>query len=177
MADCRPMTSITTAPARNPQFGRLVLVDIENMAGCSPRDLTLEQIANLVGATRKAVGAFAGDVVLVACNPAWLFAVKRSWPEAVHRAAGGPDGADIALCQAATPTVLRRFSSLCVVSGDGRLAGPAHQARKLGLSVTVISRRRSLSRRLRDVAHRVLRFNWCPSASDRADRDHSRSAA
>jgi hypothetical protein len=170
------MTTIT-ASATNPQLGRLVLVDIENMAGCSPRELTTDQIANLVRATRRAVGRFAGDVVLVACNPAWLFAVRRSWPEAIHRAAGGPDGADIALCQAATPAVLRRFSSLCVVSGDGRLACPARRARSLGLRVTVISRRRSLSRGLRDVAHRVLRFDWHATAPEREHGNLGWSAA
>ncbi len=151
-----------TAPIPARRFRRLVLVDIENLSGRSPRLMSAEHIADLITQARRSTSPTADDVVLVACNPAWRFSVRGAWPDAMHRSAGGPDGADLALCDAATSSVLVRFEALWIVSGDGRLAEPARRARDMGLPVTVLSRRRSLSMSLRRVADRVVGFHWRP---------------
>lgn len=110
-----------------------------------------------------------GDLVFVAGNP-WLM-VELGWSQIdaagrllsdrvdCHRfAARGPQGADNKLLEAAPLAwVARRFGRLAVGSGDGVFAKPLAAARAAGLSVRVVSRPESLSRR---VARLDLPTEW-----------------
>ena len=139
---------------------RLVLVDQENLCGGPPKKLPEAGVRLLAAATQGVVGRRRGDHVIVAANPAWRKPITDSWSDADHRFRGGPDGADIELCEQATTEMLQRFVELWIVSGDRRLAQPALAARRMGLHVTVVSRPDSLAHDLRLAATRVLPFKW-----------------
>lgn len=139
---------------------RLVLVDQENLSGTSPRNLDSVLVRDLAHATVVAVGRRPGDTIVVAANHRWTNDARPVWRGADCRPAGGRDGADEALCQLATDDLLGRFTQLWIVSGDHMFADPARRARRLGLHVTVMSRRRSLARQLRLSADSVKLFSW-----------------
>jgi hypothetical protein len=71
------------------------------------------------------------------------------WGEARRVVRSGRDGADLALVQIVdTENVASRFERVVIGSGDGIFAEPAARLQSLGASVTVVSRRESLSREL-----------------------------
>lgn len=147
-----------SVPSRRPE--RLVLVDIENLCGTQPKDLSAAEISDLMDQAKSCIRPTRNDHVVLACNPHWAFAARSAWPTADLRVEGGKDGADRALCETATEALVRRFREVWIVSGDGRLVGPARLARRHGRKVTVISRTPSLSGELRAAADDVLPFRW-----------------
>lgn len=149
---------------------RLVLVDIENLAAVEPRLLRGAQIQSLSRSVRDRLGTVASDHVVVASNPRWTPHLSPCWPEALIRARGGPDGADIALCEHATRQRLEQFKYVWILSGDGRFAATAALARSLGITITVMTPPCGLSRRLEREAHEVISFKWRLSTSPRNER-------
>jgi hypothetical protein len=80
------------------------------------------------------------------------------WGEARRVVRSGRDGADLTLIQIVdTENVAARFGRVVIGSGDRIFAEPAARLQSLGASVTVVSRRESLSRELR-FAVRDVRF-------------------
>jgi hypothetical protein len=72
----------------------------------------------------------------------------------------GPDGADLALLDVIVgESVEERFSGVVIASGDGRFADEAARLGSLGIVVTVVSTRRSLSRRLELAAGQLVIFD------------------
>lgn len=149
----QPTSHPTPRPATS--LRRLVLVDLENLSGVSPRWLSRSDIEALAASTRRLVSMRTGNDVIVATNPAWRRPVERVWSGADLRFRGGPDGADIALCSAATDDRLRAARELWILSGDGRFAEPARRARRLGLRIVVTCLNGSLARKLKREAHAV----------------------
>jgi hypothetical protein len=90
------------------------------------------------------------DQVIIAANPNLGLKAKLAYPEALVRWATGPDGADNALLAEASPAdIAGRFDRLVVASGDHIFAPLVEQVCGLGVTVLVVHRRGSLSRRLR----------------------------
>lgn len=157
----------TTHPT--PSGPSLFLIDQENLTGMSPRSLRSNDIVHLSRAIQRRIRRHGHDLVAVASNPGWRRPLEKTWPCGVVLSRAGRDGADKALCEFATAERLQGFSRLVVVSGDGRLAGPARLAQQMGLHITVVARPACLSRSLERIADDVLAFRWeKPHAPERS---------
>ena len=79
------------------------------------------------------------------------------WPHARYRIRSGPNGADLALLDVLHyENIPARFTHVAIGSGDGVFAEEAARLGAAGVWVTVLSRRRSLSRRLELAAREVI---------------------
>jgi hypothetical protein len=134
---------------------RLHLVDIENLAGASLPCLSEVREVRALYMERLTFGTL--DQVEIASSHLTLMNAGLGWPHAHYRVRSGPNGADLALLD-----VLRyenipvRFTHVAIGSGDGVFAEEAARLAAAGVWVTVISRRRSLSRRLELAAREVI---------------------
>lgn len=141
---------------------RLHLIDLENLAGrpiFSAVDArTIERIyQNLVG-----IGPC--DLVVVSTSHAAAPASWNSFVPARRLVRSGPDGADLALLNViSAERVPERFNSVVVASGDGIFAEPCARLQSSGCRVTVVSNRRSLSRRLSFAVRDVLYWDQEPA--------------
>ena len=134
---------------------RLHLVDIENLAG--------DPLPSL-GQIRGALALYAGclafgamDQVEVASSHLTVLNAALGWPHAHYRARSGPDGADLALLDVLRhENIAKRFTDVAIASGDHLFADEAARLAAQGVWVTVVSRRRSLSRQLRLAAREVI---------------------
>ena len=154
--------SLDPSPARSP--GRtLHLVDAENLAG-SPR-FTLADAAAVERAYRAVVSPGPTDQFVVATSHHAAFPAWFAWPHSARRLVqSGPDGADLALLEVIErEAVAERFARVVIGSGDGIFALAAARLHASGSAVTVVSRRRGLSRALR-LAVLDVRFIDLPSA-------------
>jgi uncharacterized LabA/DUF88 family protein len=80
------------------------------------------------------------------------------------RAARGPDGADLALLQEArTDYVASHYDRVVIGSGDRIFADRAYELRTASVVVAVVSRRKSLSPRLAEIAHVVRHLGGVPA--------------
>lgn len=141
---------------------RLVLLDVENLAG-SP--LVTPRQAEQVHVELQQVCLLAPrDIVYVGGSPANAFAcglvATRTHGSMCLRR--GPDGAEIALCERAKQVPHSAYESIrhpiieCVIgSGDHYFIRLAQQMRSRNVTVTVVSRRGSLSAELAGLADRV----------------------
>ena len=131
-----------------PRIRTLHLIDLENLVG-DPRARSTEALSALADYLDLA-DYRPGDPVLIAANPGMIAVVAFDTPVpcSLH-AARGKDGADLALLSHVEPTqIAERFGRLAIGSGDGGFADAAVAVRNCGAPVIVVSRRRSLSRRL-----------------------------
>ncbi len=134
---------------------RLHLVDIENLAGDSLPSLGQVREAQGRYADRLAFGAM--DQMEVASSHLTLLNAALGWPHARYRIQSGPDGADLALLDVLRhENVATRFTHVAIGSGDHIFAEEAARLAAQGIWVTVVSRRRSLSRRLALAAREVI---------------------
>ena len=134
---------------------RLHLVDIENLAGS--RRPTLGQVSRARHLYLERIGFEAMDQVEVASSHLTLVNAAVGWPHAHYRARSGPDGADLALLDVLQhEDVARRFTRVVIGSGDHLFAAEAARLAALGVWVTVVSRKHSLSPRLALAAHDVI---------------------
>jgi hypothetical protein len=134
---------------------RLHLVDIENLAGSSLPGLSQVREALGLYADRLAFGAM--DQVEVASSHLTLLNAALGWPHAHYRVQSGPDGADLALLDVLRhENVAKRFTHVAIGSGDHLFAEEAARLADQGIWVTVVSRQRSLSRRLALAAREVI---------------------
>ena len=134
---------------------RLHLVDIENLAADARPSLSQVRQAQGIYTDCLTVGAM--DQVEVACSHLTLMNAALGWPHAHYRVRSGPDGADLALLDVLRhENVARRFTHVAIGSGDHLFAEEAAHLAAQGVWVTVVTRRRSLSRRLELAAREVV---------------------
>lgn len=130
---------------------KLVLVDFENVlfGQHESTDLSVlsqrsKEVHALVCARRSQ------DQFLVGCNPELVFAARSVFPRAKIVVGKGVDGADQALLNAFDLDVaFRRFSEVCIVSGDHAFADLAYKVRQAGLDLSVLAPKFGLSTDLR----------------------------
>ena len=136
---------------------RLHLIDIENLAG-SPRPssaLTRSCAHRYRALTKEG----AGDQTVIACNHGAALDVVQAWPARLLQRSG-PDGADQALLDVLRyERVAERFTGVVVGSGDGIFAEAVARLGAAGVTVSVVSHRRSLSKRLALAASDVVYFD------------------
>ena len=129
----------------------LHLVDLENLAGGSAASSADIEIA-LDGYDQLAPFR-TEDHRVVACGKGLVFPAKDRWPGALVRRAGGIDGADRLLLDAADPSdVADRFDRVVVGSGDHIFADLVLELDRRDVGVCVVSRPGALSARLRAAA-------------------------
>lgn len=127
---------------------RLVLVDLENVAGGSLRTLEAAGWARQVVETALVV-APSEQVIIGVSSIDGLFHAKTSWPRARVVLGFGRDGADHALLDVLHDEgVAERFGHISIVSGDGIFAQAAAQLGGQGLVVTAAGWRDHMSARL-----------------------------
>lgn len=131
------------------------LIDIENLAGTGRPSAKL--VADCYSAYRPLIRD--NDLVVVACNHGALLDVAGGWPTARHLIRSGENGADGALLDTlAFERVAARFRSVFIGSGDAIFADWAAWLGTQGISVTVVSRPKALSRRLRMASRYVVQL-------------------
>jgi NYN domain len=142
---------------RTNQHRAIHLVDIENLAGkARPGRPVIEAIRQDYFSQ---VRPGPEDHIVIACNHGACLEVGLGWPGARLIARSGPDGADLALLAVLdNEDVQLRFDCVVLASGDGIFADPAARLAANGVDVTVVSRRRPLSRRLRLAARHICYF-------------------
>ena len=133
----------------------LHLVDIENLVGASLPSLSEVCRARHLYAHRVDFGDM--DQVEVASSHLTLENAAFGWPHAHYRTRSGHDGADLALLDVLQhENVAERFTQVVIGSGDHLFVEAAEYLHNLGIWVTVVSRRDSLSRRLACAADEVI---------------------
>jgi hypothetical protein len=134
----------------------LHLIDIENLAGTGHVDaLTARRIARDYRAFAQSAGS---DLLVVACSHHSGFPVAAAFPDASVRWRSGPDGADIALIEAAIELPLARFDRLVLGSGDGIFLALVRRAKAAGIPVHVVARRCGAARTLVQAADYFIEF-------------------
>lgn len=136
--------------SRHQNSRKIVLIDLENMlfgdheSVAAQNNQSGEQILSLAEARRPT------DHLIVGCNPHLAFVAKDLFPTAKIVTGKGKDGADLALVATIDlDHAARRFSELCIVSGDHAFTELARHARRAGLGVRVVAPHAGLSTELR----------------------------
>jgi hypothetical protein len=144
---------------------RIHLVDIENICGAPrPKRGDVETARTHY---EERVNPGPDDLVVLACNHGACLEVGLGWPGARLVVRSGEDGADLALLDVIDHEGINsRFNAVVIASGDGIFVGVVAGLAGRGLDVTVASRERALSRRLRLAAGRV-----CYLADPAFDKD------
>ena len=143
------MTSIHTP------HHRLVLADVENLLGAAIP--SRQEVVQIRQQLFTLLGDTSDTLFEVACSHLAAPAVRFGFPEGRHQWRSGTDGADLALIGViADEHVAERFRTVVVASGDGIFAAPVSDLTARGVECTVISRRQSLSNRLRLAATHVV---------------------
>lgn len=137
------------------QSRKLVFVDIENYAGAPVLDQ--KQVAEVRGSLTELIGITPSDLVVVATSHTSNFVnAQMAWRGPRHVGKWGHDGADLALIETMKQYDLATFSEVYVVTGDGIFADAVDEIAAAGNIVTVVSRIGALSRKLKNVAPRVM---------------------
>lgn len=150
----RPTTTRRYAASPVVATRRLHLLDADNLIG-DPRVTDPGVIGRCFRDYCSVAGHRPGDHVVVGtgCNGVHALAVQQAWQPARVVRRSGPDGADLALIEAATVEAERhRYTHFVIGSGDHRFADLYDELVDKGYPVTVVSRSRSLSRALRSRA-------------------------
>jgi hypothetical protein len=138
--------ALRSGPVRTIHF-----VDIENIAGGPV--LTEEGVRRAKQVYQRSGIFKEGDLVFIACSQGNAAAVGFGWPEAHLRLGSGRDGADFELIKAIKDErIPERFAHVVIASGDGAVATRTEVLRRAGVKVTVVSRPKGLSTRLRHAA-------------------------
>jgi len=140
---------------------KLVLVDVENLVGCSPRAATPPMWAGALDALFRVV-AITDDLVIIGVNPKLAFVCHEIAPRARIRLGKGPNGADRCLRKELEDVrfIQRRFTDVVVASGDGAFLEAVIALNEAGIHTTVVALEGQLSTALRLAAKTVL---WLPS--------------
>lgn len=133
------------------------LVDAENLSGST--SFTVAQAIAVQRSYLALVSPGPVDQFVLATSHFAALTAWFAWPHSTRRLVqSGPDGADLALLDVIEhERVGERFGRVVIGSGDGIFALPAAQLQAAGCAVTVVSRRRGLSRALQ-LAVRDVRF-------------------
>ncbi len=134
---------------------RLVLVDIENVAGGAVVTKAMADWARVV--VESSLDVKVGEQVVIGTSHIGLFNSKAAWPCARIKVRSGGDGADLELLDVLTTEgIEERFDEVIVVSGDHIFVDAIASLGRSGVKVTVASWAQSLSSRLRlAAAHTV----------------------
>jgi NYN domain len=137
------------------------LVDVENLM--SGPNFTVGEAQRVRQAYLAAAPAGLREQVVIATSHHAASAAWSAWPEAARRLLrSGRDGADLALLRVVAAEALElRFDRVVIGSGDGIFAPAAARLQAGGCSVTVVTRRESLSKQLR-LAVLDIRFVGLP---------------
>lgn len=134
---------------------RVVLVDIENVAGGAIQSLAMADWARVV--IDQALGGVDSDQVIIGTCHWGLIDVKRAWPCARVLVGSGQDGADLELLDVLrTENLTERFDEVVLVSGDGIFAQAVAEIEKAGVAVIVAAWSQGMSARLRLAASRSM---------------------
>ncbi len=145
------------------QGRRLVLVDLENVAGgpCHTADA-----ARWVRRRLADCGALAADdQVTVAVDESGLACVAWPWQGARCLPGHGHDGADLVLLAELADRVPQRYDRVVLASGDGIFAEAVADLVARGVHVTVVSHGVSLSARLASAASDVVLLSPLPAVA------------
>lgn len=149
-------TPLTAAKGRGRYPARkLHLIDVENLVGTGVPGR--DQVGAVHSWYGRRIGFGAVDHVVVACNHLALADAALGWPRARYRVRSGPDGADLELLDVLYhENVVDRYTQFVIASGDGVFAAAAASLAAASRWATVVSRRESLSARLRLAAREVI---------------------
>jgi hypothetical protein len=140
--------AITRDARLGPGLRVMHLVDLENLLG-TPR-FNLREAEAMAARYSETSELASHDHLVIATSH---FAARVAWtafPVARRLVGSGPDGADIELLKVvARESIPQRFDRIVLASGDGIFAEPMARLQAAGVSVSVVSRRDALSRRLR----------------------------
>ncbi|MBX7106673.1 MAG: NYN domain-containing protein [Gemmataceae bacterium] len=154
-----------SAVRRQPRLARgrrLVLVDIENIAGgACTTDAIARQARDAVAATGQ-IGIT--DHVVIGTSHIGLIPVGTNWDRARYVVRSGRDGADLALLEVIAENVVTRFESVVLASGDRIFAPAVADLAAAGVATTVIGRRGHIARALHQAAARVIYLDHTPDA-------------
>ena len=141
--------------ARRPASRRLVVVDIENAVGGA--DASADDVRHALAVIHEMVGHGEGDVWVVGCGPTLLTTAMGVLPRSVLLGRG-LDGADNRLLEHLSPErVVGSYSSVVLVSGDGRaFAQPVTALRRAGVPTDLVVGTGGLGGMLRAAARRVV---------------------
>lgn len=155
-----PRATHPTARRWAPTDRRLVVVDIENIAGSSAASPA--QVAEAMRVIDRVVGHHEPDVWVYATGVRLLRSAMRVLPATGLLVGDGVDGADRRLVETLDPeAVVGRYAEVVLASGDGRaFIEPIVALRRRGVPTDVVSRVDSTSHALRAAARR-----WVPLAS------------
>jgi hypothetical protein len=133
---------------------RIVLVDIENMAGTpSP---TTGEVEAVMAALREVIPGFNEAQRVVACSHRAALTVSFACLAERHLWRSGPDGADLALLEVLEDEhVADRFEYVTICSGDGIFTAVAAQLGERGVDTTVVALKGHLATRLELAARHV----------------------
>ena len=141
----------------------LHLVDIENLAGAALP--SRDQVTEVQGLYVARLAFGADDQVVMAASHLAFMNAALGWPSARYRVRSGPNGADLELLDVLQhEDVAARFTHVVIGSGDGLFSQAAANLAARNVSVTVVSRRDSLSRALAGVT-RDVRYLDAPQAA------------
>lgn len=124
---------------RNAKERRLVVVDVENIAGGAINDCGAVDWVKRV--LMEAVDLTEGDHIVVGTSEYGLCTVGCRWPNVRYVARSGKDGADLALLEVLDENVENRFNDVVVASGDHIFTAKVSALVEAGVRVTVVGRR------------------------------------
>lgn len=133
---------------------RLVLVDIENIAGRACR--TAESVLSAKAAVENTAHIHGGDHVVIATSHIGLLHVGSNWVGVRYVVRSGANGADLALLDVLTENIPARYEQVVLASGDGIFAPAVAELASAGVETTVLGRRGSVARSLQMAASHVL---------------------
>ncbi len=137
---------------------KLVLVDLENLAGCAPCHASPEIYRAALESLLEAGGIAEDDHVVIGVNPGLAFVAHSLRPTARLVTRSGPDGAELCLIDElwSPAFIVTRYAEVIIASGDNRFADSIVALNEAGLNTTVASLPGQLSARVRLAAHRVV---------------------
>lgn len=142
-------------PSRASSGRRLVVVDIENVAGGAIQ--TAEQAAWAHLAVDAACPLRTDDLIVIGTSHTGFVASGVGWPGPRIVVRSGTDGADLALLDVLrTERVAERFDSVVVVSGDGIFTAAVAALEAHGVDVTVLAHVDGCAKRLRLAASHTV---------------------
>lgn len=133
---------------------RLVLVDIENIAGGACKTDSIVRSARDALAATGLIGLT--DHVVIGTSHIGLVPVGANWEKARYVVRSGRDGADLALLDVMAEDLPIRFESVVLASGDKIFAPAVADLAAAGVPTIVIGRRGHISHALHKVASKVI---------------------
>jgi NYN domain len=134
---------------------RLVLVDIENMAGGAC--LTAQPVLRVKQRLGELLSLGVHDQVVIGTSHIGLVEVGCNWQGARRVVRSGPNGADLALLDVLDERISDRFEEVVLASGDGIFACAVATLATRGVPTTVVGRcRGTVAKTLQLAASRVV---------------------